>query len=127
MTITPFRDTAQEIAKRMDYISMSVEGGRARSHGWWRNLVEHGPWRGPGATRVGPPDPEALPGIAKLFGTSPDQVAKMVAADWYGVQQDEAVSAQALRLGPVLDRLSDSDADLLEALVRRLDKSENVV
>ncbi len=104
---------------------MSVNSDRARSHGWWRNLVEHGAWGGPGATRVGPPDREALPGIAALFGTSEEQVAKMVAADWYDVEGDGQLSPWTLRLAPVLERLSESDAELVETLVRRLDKGHD--
>ncbi len=99
---------------------MSFDSQRARSHGWWKNLVEHGAWRGPNTIRVGPPDREALPGIAKLFGTSVEQVAAMVAADWYGVYPDADVSTRALRLSPTLDRLSDPDAELLEKLAKRL-------
>src|SRR6266545_6985005 len=105
MTMTPFRDTASRISKRKDYITMSVDSNRARSHAWWKNLVEYGAWSGPGSTRVGPPDPEALAGIARLFGTSKEQVAAMVAADWYGVHPDAGLSARALNLGPVLDDL----------------------
>lgn len=103
---------------------MSVECDRARSHGWWKNLVEYGAWHGPGSTRVGPPDPEALDGIAKLFGTTVDQVAAMVAADWYDVHPDTRISARAQRLGPALDSLTEADADLAEALVQRLAKKK---
>lgn len=120
MSKYPFRDTARDIARTKDYITMSVESDRARSHGWWRNVVEHGPWRGPGSSRVGPPDPEALPGIAKLFGTTPSQVAVMVAADWYGVYPDTDISGRTLQLGPILDSLNEKDARLVEAVARRL-------
>jgi len=69
---------------------------------------------------TGPPDREALPGIAKLFGTTTDQVAAMIAADWYGVHPDTDISARALRLGPTLDQLAESDAELVERLAQRL-------
>lgn len=118
----PFRDTARKIAQTKDYLTMSVECNRARSHGWWKNLVEYGAWRGPGNNRVGPPTPEALKGIAVLFGTTEKQVAAMVAADWYGVHPDLDVSTRVLRLGPVLDQLAEPDAELLETLARRLAK-----
>jgi hypothetical protein len=102
---------------------MSVECGRARSHTWWKRLVEHGPWgQGPGYGRVGPPDPEALEGIAELFGTTVEQVAAMVAADWYGVNPDTDVSTRVLRLGPVLDNLDDADAELVKSLAHRLSR-----
>jgi hypothetical protein len=104
----------------MDFLDMSVGSDRARSHGWWRNIVEWGAWNGPGSGRVGPPDPEALPGIAKLFQTTEEQVAAMVAADWYGVHPDTEASARALSLSPTLDKLDEADADLLETLARRL-------
>jgi hypothetical protein len=120
MSTTPFRDTASKIARNMDYLDMSVASKRARSHGWWRNVVEYGAWEGPGNNRVGPPTPDALAGIAALFGTSEEQVSAMIAADWYGVHPDTEVSARALRLSPVLDTLSEHDAELVEALARRL-------
>jgi hypothetical protein len=122
MSSTPFQDTARRINKDKDFLTMSVESGRARSHGWWKNLVDHGAWKGPNNTRVGPPDPEALEGIAKLFGMTERQVAEMVATDWYGVHPNRAadVSPQVRRLGPVLDQLSEKDFDLIENLVRRL-------
>jgi hypothetical protein len=120
MSETPFRDQAEKIARRKDYVAMSYESDRARSHGWWKNLVEYGAWKGPGSTRVGPPDPEALEGIAKLFGTTIDRVAAMVAADWYEVYPDAEISARALSLGPTIDLLSETDAELVEALVHRL-------
>ncbi len=120
MSKTPFRDTARKIAQTKDYLTMSVQCDRARSHGWWKNLVEYGAWRGPGTSRVGPPDPDAIPGIAKLFGTTEAQVAAMIAADWYGVHPDADISPRALRLSPILDQLSESDAELVEALARSL-------
>jgi hypothetical protein len=110
---------ARTLARQMDYVTMSVMCERARSHAWWKNLVEHGAWGG-FSGRVGPPDPEALAGIAKLFGTTEEQVAAMIAADWYGVHPDTEVSTRALALGPLLDQLSEPDLDLVEALVRRL-------
>ncbi|WP_433679691.1 hypothetical protein [Nocardia sp. CA-119907] len=119
MQETPFWDAANRIAQTMDYQDMAHRSDRARSHGWWRNLVEYGPWKGP-AGRVSPPDPDALSGIAKLFGTSEGQVRAMIAADWYGVQQNTEISARVLRLGPLFEQLTDEDADLAEKLIRRL-------
>src|SRR5512134_1362016 len=98
MPDTPFRDTARRLSERMDYISMSVGSDRARSHGWWRNVVEFGPWAGPSGTRVGPPTPEAVEGIAKLFGTTAERVNAMVAQDWYGVTQGAGPSMRVARL-----------------------------
>lgn len=109
------------IANSKDYLTMSVECGRARSHTWWKRFVEQGAWgESPGYGRVGPPEPQALDGIARLFGTTRDQVAKMVAADWFGVHPETEVSTRVLRLSPVLDALDEADAKLVEALARRL-------
>lgn len=100
---------------------MDADSGRARSHGWWRRLVEYGPWgSGYNTGRVGPPDREALDGIAGLFGTSPERVAEMVAADWYGVRAEVEVSDRVLNLSHVLDALSDADAHLVWHIAQRL-------
>ncbi len=122
---TPFRDTVIEISHKMEFQAMSFKSDRARSHGWWRNLVEYGAWVGPGNNRVGPPTPEALPGIAALFGTTEQRVSEMIAADWYGVYPDAeaVVSPRVLRLGQVLDSLSDNDTRMVEELARRLAKT----
>ncbi|WP_128558270.1 hypothetical protein [Streptomyces triticagri] len=120
MSSTPFRDTATKVARTSDYITMSVNCDRVRSHSWWKNVVEYGAWEGPGGARVGPPTPEAIDGIAKLFNTTADQVAVMVAADWYGVETDTHLSARMLSLTPVLDSLDEEDAELVETLARRL-------
>jgi hypothetical protein len=69
---------------------------------------------------VGPPDREALDGIAKLFGTSPERVAEMVAADWYGVRAKSEMSDRVLNLSHLIEALSDDDAKLIESIVRRL-------
>lgn len=99
---------------------MSIECNRVRSHGWWRNMVEYGAWNGPGAGRVGPPDPEAVFGIATLFATTPEQVNAMIAADWYGVLPDKELSTRVMGLGPMIDRLDISDYGLVHNLTIRL-------
>jgi hypothetical protein len=56
MSKTPFRDTASKIALKKSYVTTAAECDQARSHTWWRRLVEHGAWadaRGYG--RVAPP------------------------------------------------------------------------
>lgn len=120
MSATPFRDAARRLpeAKNRDFSAMQYKSDRARSHGWWRNLVDYGAWSGPGSSRVAPPDPESLPGIAKLLQTTEEHVAVMIAADWYGVQGEDA-SPAAHRLGPVLERLNSTDLDLVESIARR--------
>lgn len=102
---------------------MSYESNRARSHGWWKNVVEHGAWAGPNGVRVGPPDPEAINGMAELFGTTEQQVSEMIAADWYGVVPDTELSSRVLRIGHLIDQLDESDAALIEKLARRLGTS----
>jgi len=122
MNPTPFQDAAKTIARRYgrDYARMQVESKSARSHAWWRNLTIHGAWGGPGSTRVGPPTPEAIPGIAALFGTSEKHVKEMIAADWYRVQPDSTLSPQAQKIAASLEGLSDGDFELIESMARRL-------
>jgi hypothetical protein len=123
MTGTPFQDAAREVARRNghDYVTMQVESQGARSHAWWRNLVRHGAWE-PVGSRVGPPTPEAIPGIAALFNTTEDHVADMIAADWYGVQSGSEMSSQTQKIAAVLNTLGRDDLDLVDDLVRRLAK-----
>ncbi|QIK74114.1 hypothetical protein [Nocardioides piscis] len=123
MSTTPFQDAARDVARRTgdDYVRMQVDCEGARSHAWWRNLVRHGAWE-PAGSRVGPPTPEAIPGIAALFSTTEDQVARMIAADWYGVQSEAQASAQAQKIAAVLGTLDQDDLDLVDDLVGRLAK-----
>ncbi len=103
---------------------MSVGSDRVRSHGWWRNVVHYGAWNGPGDARVGPPTPEAVDGIAKLFGLDKSHVNAMIAEDWYGVAPTSGPSARVQRLAPLIDKLSEQDADLIEAIIRRISPDE---
>ncbi|MGW2645030.1 hypothetical protein ACWC2T_08920 [Streptomyces sp. NPDC001393] len=121
MASSPFRDTARTIARKKDYISMSVECDRARSHSWWKNIAECGAWGvTSGGARVGPPTPDEFPGIAKLFGTTVEQVAAMVAADWYGQEPHGGVSPRVMNLAPLLDQLTPEQADALGLIVRSM-------
>jgi hypothetical protein len=117
-----FQDAARDVARRNGQDArMQVESRGARSHAWWRNLVKYGAWDPPGS-RVGPPTPEAIPGIATLFNTTEEQVAAMIAADWYGVQPRSDLSTQAQKIAARLNTLEQEDLDLLDDLVRRLNK-----
>lgn len=73
--------------------------------------------------RVGPPTPEEFKGLAKLLGTTPDQIASMVVADFYGVDTGDGFSARMQRLSPIIDGLAESDAELIENTARRLGQS----
>lgn len=99
---------------------MSVKADQVRSHSWFRNMVENGPWGVGGAGRVGPPTPTEFGGLAKLLGTTPETVAELVAADFYGVDANSAYSARVKRMAPTIESLSDSDANMIEMLVSRL-------
>jgi hypothetical protein len=137
MSTTPFRDLVQSMieANRGDYVALQYGCDSARSHSWWRNVDRYGAWGAivsPGytgsparATRVGPPKPDEIPGIARLFNTTEDQVRRMIAADWYGVpiKNDPRTSALVRRLGPVLDQLDRDDVALIELLLSRLPSS----
>lgn len=121
MSNTPFLDKVKELTQSMDYTELQVHSDKALSHAWWRRLVQYGPWgEGPSTGRVTPPGPERIDGIAKLFGTTPDRVAQMIAADWYGVQPEAGVSARVLDLSHLIDALDDKDTALVESLLRRL-------
>ncbi|MFG2976791.1 hypothetical protein ACGFYY_27865 [Streptomyces sp. NPDC048331] len=122
MTSTPFRDTAKALTEHMDYIAMQVGCDRARSHSWWRNIVEHGPWKGQQA-RTAPPTPDEWAGIAKLFGTTEEQVCAMIAADWFGVRPGTEVSARVMQFAPVLDELSEKEAEALGVVVHSMASS----
>ncbi|MFI1585775.1 hypothetical protein [Embleya sp. NPDC020630] len=103
----------------MDYIAMQVGCDRARSHSWWRNVVEYGPWKGPQG-RTGPPTPDEWDGIAQLFGTTRDQVRAMIAADWFGVQPGAEVSARVMKLAPLVDKLTEKEAEALAVVIHSM-------
>jgi hypothetical protein len=125
-TETPFRDTATALRDSKGYLRMQVECDDARSHTWWKRLVEDGPWGSrPGVGRVGPPEPDTLGPIANLFGTTPERVAEMIAADWYGVRPENGVSNHTRNLSYLLDALEDDDVSLLETIARRLAKDRD--
>lgn len=103
----------------MDYVALQVGCDKARSHGWWRNLVEHGPWEGPNGVNVGPPPPKTWAGIAKLFQTTTDQVRQMIASDWFGVNPNQ-LSPMVMQLAPLVDQLTPSDQRWLHWMAYRM-------
>ncbi len=121
MTKTPFRDTAKGLARTKGYLRMQIECDDARSHTWWKRLVEDGPWGGrAGYGRVAPPERDTVGPIAVLFGTTPERVAEMIATDWYGVHAEVEVSDRVRNMSHLLDALTDDDAGLLQEITRRL-------
>ncbi len=123
MTGALFADTVRRLNKAMRYSDMARDSDDARSQAWWNNLANYGAWGGPSGVRVGPPPPEAIPGIARLFNETEDRVREMIAADWYGVNQPE-IGPELLRFKPLLERLTEDDLERLEDLARRLGQDQ---
>ena len=104
---------------------MDLGSDRARSHSWWKKLAERDAWgMTGGGGRVGPPGPDAIPGIAKLFGTDETTVRQMIAADWFGVHPDQPLTPGVQRIVPLLTGLSLESLDVVAALVVRLNGLE---
>jgi hypothetical protein len=121
MIETPFRDTAASLARTKGYLRMQIECDEVRSHTWWKRLVEDGPWGGrAGYGRVTPPERDIIEPIAKMFKTTSERVAEMIAADWYGVNTETEVSNRTRNLSHLLDALNEHDASLVETIARRL-------
>ena len=124
MTTSLLQDSLKKIHDSgKDWVEMSFEADRVRSHAWFKNMTEKGAWGQFGATksnRVGPPDPDTFTGLAKLLGTTVEAVASMVASDFYGVTGEARHSARVQRIAPMIESLKDDDADLVELLVGRL-------
>ena len=118
MTGTPFADKVRRLNRTMRYSDMARDSDDARSQAWWNNLANYGAWAGPRGVRVGPPPPEAIPGIAKLFKIPTSRVREMIAEDWYDVRLPE-VGAELLRFKPLLEELDEEDLERLEDLARR--------
>lgn len=120
---SPLQDSLNKLrSEGLDWLDMSVKANRARSHSWLKNMAENGAWGQAGAGRVGPPTPSEFAGLAQLLGTTEDAIARMVAADFYGVDTSDGYSARVQRMAPAIDALSEADASLIEELVARLPK-----
>lgn len=121
MRQNPFRSKAREIHSRgYTYGQMAKMSGGVRKASWWNNLVLYGPWKGPRDARVAPPTPETIPAIAAFFGLTPEEVAAMIAADWYGVYPPPEVHPQVQQMQAAIATLSAKDARRVEDLARRL-------
>ncbi|AWS44512.1 hypothetical protein [Streptosporangium sp. 'caverna'] len=119
-TSTPFRAKVIDLRTGgYTYLDMHRKSQGVRSDSWWNSVALHGAWGGGPSARVAPPAPETFDGIAALFKVSRQEVQAMIAADWYGTQQQET-SAAVRRLEVPINQLAAHDLDLVEAIVRRL-------
>lgn len=112
----PFSRRLSDIRQQRGYRYADLErvASRARSSGWFNNLLNgRTPWR------VQPPSDDTLDHMAKLLETTRTHVCEMIAEEWYGVTRTDQ-SARVAALAPRLDALSDADADFVEELVQRL-------
>ncbi|MER6530594.1 hypothetical protein [Streptomyces sp. NPDC001508] len=115
MTEKPFTSRVQHLFKHITYEQMAEESCGTRSASWWRHVqLEQ-------TDRFNPPPPKDLPGIAKLFGTTEEQVAAMIANEFYGITRfPNPRSERERRFAEDLNALSEEDADLVLRLVKRL-------
>ncbi|MET7643887.1 hypothetical protein ABZS83_09625 [Streptomyces sp. NPDC005426] len=115
MTETPFTSRVQHLFKHITYEQMAKECGGTRSASWWRHVqLEQ-------TDLYSPPPPKDLPGIAKLFGATEEQVAAMIAREFYGVSRYPNLRSERERhFAQDLNALSEEDAALVLDLVKRL-------
>jgi hypothetical protein len=67
----PFTSRVQHLFKFRTYEQMAEESAGTRSASWWRHVqLEQ-------TDRYNPPPPKDVPGIAKLFGATAEQVSAM--------------------------------------------------
>jgi hypothetical protein len=115
----PFSSRLEEIRRLRGYRFVDLErfAGRARSSGWFNNLLNgRSPWR------VQPPSDDTIDDLAHLLETTSTHVREMIAEEWYDVGRTEQ-SGRVAALAPRLDALSDEDADFVEQMVQRLLKN----
>lgn len=93
------------------YQQMEAETQRVRSFTWFYNVAI--------GQYVRPPKVEEFDRFAALFGVTPEQVGLWVAEEWFGITHHD-VSSRVRALEPVLDALTDEDAEMIEKLARRL-------
>jgi hypothetical protein len=117
MTEKPFTRRVQHLFKYLTYEQMAEESGGTRGASWWRHVqLEQ-------TDRFIPPPPKDLPGIAKLFGGTEEQVAAMIAHEFYGVTRFPNLrSERELRFAKDLNALSEEDTELMLELVKRLNR-----
>ncbi|MFE1285977.1 hypothetical protein [Streptomyces sp. NPDC058751] len=121
MTETPFTSRVQHLFKYITYEQMCDQSGGTRSASWWRHVqLEH-------TDLYNPPPPKDIPGIARLFGATEEQVAGMIAREFYGVSRYPNLRSERERhFAPYLNALSEEDADLVLDLVKRLNGEADV-
>jgi hypothetical protein len=76
-----------------------------------------------GPDAVGPPAQDTFVGFAKLLSITQRDVAIAVAEEWYGVRVGDQTQ-RVLGLAARINALSESDADLVERLIQRLQPAE---
>lgn len=116
MTDKPFTRRVQHLFEHVyTYEQLAKESGGTRSASWWRHVqLEQ-------TNLYNPPPPKDLPGIAKLFGTTVEGVAAMVAQEFYGVTKfPDHRSDREREFRRDLNALSEEDAQLVLDLVKRL-------
>ena len=82
----PFSSRLEEIRRLRGYRFVDLEqvAGRARSSGWFNNLLNgRSPWR------VQPPSDDTIDDLAHLLETTPTHVREMIAEEWYDVARTE--------------------------------------
>ncbi|GHK03705.1 hypothetical protein SY2F82_55020 [Streptomyces sp. Y2F8-2] len=116
MTEKPFTRRVQHLFEHVyTYEQMAEKSGGTRSASWWRHVqLEQ-------TDQYNPPPPRDLPGIAKLFGTTVEGVAAMIAQEFYGVTKFPNPRSDRERIfSRDLNALSEEDAQLVLKLVKRL-------
>lgn len=116
MTDKPFTRRVQHLFEHVyTYEQMSEESGGTRSASWWRHVqLEQ-------TDQYNPPPPKDLQGIAKLFGTTVESVAAMIAQEFYGVSKfPNPRSDREHAFSRHLRELSEEDTQLALELIKRL-------
>ncbi|GGW79571.1 hypothetical protein GCM10010383_03950 [Streptomyces lomondensis] len=108
-----FTERARTLASYMTLAEMEAGCDHVRKASWWSRITRFD-------ESVQPPVyDEEIAGIAKLFGTTREQVRAMIAEEWLGVAP-EKVSSRVKRIMPQVDALEDADFKMVEQLVNRL-------
>ncbi|MFI6392490.1 hypothetical protein [Nonomuraea sp. NPDC050540] len=98
METRPFTNEARKIrSEGYSYKDMADGCRGARSTAWWHALINE--------KACQPPPPQAVPQIAALFGLPHEEVAAMIALEWYGVRPHSGHSTRADALAGLYDQM----------------------